>query len=154
MKLLTGMMVAVLLLAGTGTGHATIRIANDTGGRLGIYIDKFKQLRESGEFIIIDGLCAGACTIVLGGIPPDRICLTSKARFGFLAVRLWGAGDHAVAEREATQTLYSMYPAQVRLWIAQRGGLTEHMIVLEGGQLQGLYRHCSLGPHASDSRPH
>ncbi|MFX7705271.1 hypothetical protein ABTJ74_19745, partial [Acinetobacter baumannii] len=65
MKLLTGMMVAVLLLAGTGTGHATIRIANDTGGRLGIYIDKFKQLRESGEFIIIDGLCAGACTIVL-----------------------------------------------------------------------------------------
>jgi hypothetical protein len=152
MKLSTGMMVAVLLLAGTGTGHAAVRIANDQGGRLAAYIDKFRQLRDSGEFVIIDGLCAAACTIVLGAIPRDRICLTPNARFGFLAARDWGG--NAVAEREATQMLYSMYPSQVRLLIAQQGGLTEHMIVVEGRQLKRLYRPCSIGAHASDSRPH
>jgi len=36
-----------------------------------------------------------------------------------------GPHDH---NREATQMLYSMYPSPIRRWIAQRGGLTSHMI--------------------------
>jgi hypothetical protein len=40
MKRLTGILVAALLLGGVGIGHATVRIANDRGGRIGDYVDK------------------------------------------------------------------------------------------------------------------
>lgn len=152
MKLLKGILVAVLLLGGVETGHATARIANDLGGRIGVYVDKFQHLRNSGEFVIIDGLCAAACTIVLGAIPRDKICLTSNAKFGFQAASDVDAHGHYVLNSESTQMLYSLYPLEVKRWIAQRGGLTAHMIVLQGKQLQGRYRFCSLQP--SDSPQH
>ena len=50
---------------------------------------------------------------------------------------------------EATQTLYSMYPVEVRRWIDQRGGLTPHMIFLRGRELAAMYRPCYLDSHAS-----
>ena len=37
--------------------------------RIGTYVDKYQGLRTSGETVIIDGLCASACTIVLGAFP-------------------------------------------------------------------------------------
>jgi hypothetical protein len=144
MKFSAGILIAVALLGGAGTGHATVRIATDPGGRIGDYVDKFRYLRDVGELVIIDGLCAGACTIVLGAIPRDRICLTSNAKFGFKAAWDRDAAGHQVVNPGATQTLYSVYPPEVKRWIAQRGGLTARMIVLQGKQLQRLYRHCSL----------
>ena len=152
MKFLAGILIAVLLLGGVGTGHATVRIPNDPGGRIGDYLDKFRHLRDSGELVIIDGLCAGACTIVLGAIPRDKICLTSKAKFGFKAAWDLDADGHHVVNPGATQTLYSVYPLEVKRWIAQRGGLTAHMIVLQGKQLHALYRPCSLDGLAPNSR--
>ena len=65
MKLVTGLLAAVLLLAGVGSSHAVVRIADDRGGRIGTYVDRYQGLRTSGETVIIDGLCASACTIVL-----------------------------------------------------------------------------------------
>src|ERR1044072_6667928 len=79
MKLVTGLLAAVLLLAGVGASQAVVRIADDRGGRIGTYVDKYQGLRTSGETVIIDGLCASACTIVLGAVPHDRICVTSHA---------------------------------------------------------------------------
>jgi hypothetical protein len=35
MKSLMGLLAAMLLLAGVGTGHAVVRIANDRGGQIG-----------------------------------------------------------------------------------------------------------------------
>ena len=35
MKLMTGLLAAVLLLAGMGAGHAVVRIGEDRGGRIG-----------------------------------------------------------------------------------------------------------------------
>jgi hypothetical protein len=37
-------------------------------------------VRSSGEMVIIDGYCALACTIVLGTLPHDKICVASRAR--------------------------------------------------------------------------
>ena len=45
--------------------------------------------------------------------------------------------------------LYSMYPSQVRHWIADRGGLTPRTIFLSGRQLESMYRPCGLDAHAS-----
>jgi hypothetical protein len=143
MKFLAGLLIAVLLLGSVGTGHAAVRIGNDRGGRIGDYIDKFRHWRDTGELVIIDGLCAGACTIVLGAISRDKICLTSNARFGFKAAWDLGADGHQVVNPGATKTLYSVYPIEVQRWIAQQGGLTAHMIFLRGKELHALYRPCS-----------
>jgi len=149
MKLVTGLLAAVLLLGGMGASHAEIRIADDRGGRIGTYVDKYQGLRTSGEQVIIDGLCASACTIVLGAVPHDKICVTSHATLGFHAAWDFGANGRAITNPEATQMLYSMYPTQVRRWIAQRGGLKSQMIFLRGRQLQAMYKPCYLDAQAA-----
>jgi hypothetical protein len=149
MKLVTGLLAAVLLLAGMGASQAVVRIADDRGGRIGTYVDKYQDLRSSGETVIIDGLCASACTIVLGALPHDRICVTSHANLGFHAAWDFGADGRAITNPEATQMLYSMYPPPVKRWISQRGGLTPHMIFLRGRQLQSMYKPCFLDAQAS-----
>lgn len=152
MKLVTGLLAAVLLLAGVGASQAVVRIADDRGGRIGTYVDKYQGLRSSGEQVIIDGLCASACTIVLGAVAHDKICVTSHASLGFHAAWDFGANGRAITNPEATQMLYSMYPTPVRRWIAQRGGLKSQMIFLRGKQLQAMYKPCYLDAQAS-SRP-
>lgn len=138
---------------GDGASHAAVRIADDRGGRIGTYVDRYQNLRSSGETVIIDGLCASACTIVLGAVPHDRICVTSHASLGFHAAWDFGANGRAVTNPEATHMLYSMYPPAVRKWIAARGGLTPRMIFLRGKQLQALYKPCYLDAQASAGRP-
>jgi hypothetical protein len=149
MKFLTGLLAVVLLIAGAGASHAVVRIADDRGGRIGTYVDRYQGLRSSGEYVIIDGLCASACTIVLGAIPRDKICVTSHANLGFHAAWDFGANGRAVTNPEATQMLYSMYPSPIRRWISQRGGLTPRMIFLRGRELQAMYRPCYMDAQAS-----
>src|SRR5580693_10242815 len=106
MRLITGLLAAVMLLAGMGASHAVVRIAEDRGGRIGTYVDKYQDLRSSGETVIIDGLCASACASVLGAVPHDRICVTSHANLGFHAAWDFGAHGRAVTNHDATQMLY------------------------------------------------
>jgi hypothetical protein len=142
MKFATGLLAAVFLLAGVGASHAVVRIADDRGGRIGTYVTKFQRLRSSGESVIIDGLCASACTIVLSTVPHDKICVTSRATLGFHAAYDFGINGRTITDREATMMLYSMYPMPVQRWIAARGGLTPQMIFLRGEQLQAMYQPC------------
>ena len=152
MKFSTKLLTAVLLLAGVGASHAVVRITDDRGGQIGTYVDKYQGLRTSGETVIIDGLCASACTIVLGAVPHARICVTSRANLGFHAAWDFGANGRQVANPGATQMLYSMYPSPVRRWIAARGGLKPQMIFLRGKELMSMYRPCYLDAQASSPR--
>jgi hypothetical protein len=129
-----------------------MRIADDRGGRIGTYVDKYEDLRGSTETVMIDGLCASACTIVLGAVPADRICVTARANLGFHAAWDFGANGRAVTNPEATRMLFSMYPAPVRRWIAARGGLTPRMLFLHGRTLASMYRPCYLDAQASALR--
>jgi hypothetical protein len=149
MKSLTALLAAIFLLAGLRASDAAVRIVEDGGGRMGAYVDKYQGVRGSGEMVIIDGYCASACTIVLGTVPHDKICVTSRARLGFHAAWDPGSNGRRITNPEATQTLYSMYPFEVRHWIDQRGGLTPHMIFLSGRELTAMYRPCYLDSHAS-----
>jgi len=54
MKFMTGLLAAVLLLAGMGVSQAVVRIAEDRGGRIGTYVDRYQDVRSSGEMVIID----------------------------------------------------------------------------------------------------
>ncbi len=79
MKFMTGLLAMVLLLAGVSASQAVVRIGEDRGGRIGTYLDKYEALRSSGQSVIIDGLCASACTIV-PGTGPSRQDLRDVAR--------------------------------------------------------------------------
>jgi hypothetical protein len=148
-KCLTALLAAALLLAGVRASDAVVRIVQDPGGQIGTYVDKYQGVRSSGEIVIIDGFCASAWTIVLGTIPHDKICVTSRARLGFHAAWDPGSNGRKITNPEATQTLYSMYPFEVRRWIDQRGGLTPQMIFLSGRELAGMYHPCFLNSQAS-----
>ena len=152
MKFAMGLLAAVHVLAGVAASHAEVRIADDRGGRIGTYVDKYQDLRASGETVVIDGLCASACTMVLAAVPHERICVTSRAILGFHAAWDSGANGREITNRDATQMLYSMYPPQVRRWIAARGGLKPQMIYLSGKQLMSMYRPCFLDARASSQR--
>ncbi len=142
MKLPSGMLAAVLLLASIGACQAAVRIANDRGGRIDSYLDSYQELGASGTMVMIDGLCASACTIVLAAIPRDRICVTSKANLAFHAAWDFGVHGRAIMDLEATRMLFAMYPVQVRRWIARHGGLTPRTIFLRGKPLLTMYRPC------------
>lgn len=148
MRVVTGVLAAVLLLAGVSGSQALVRIANDRGGRIGTYMDRFEALRQSGESVVIDGLCASACTIVLHAVPHDKICVTERAALGFHAAWDPAGRGRIVTNREATAMLYNWYPREVQRWIDQKGGLTPHMIFLRGKQLSNMYRPCLMDANA------
>jgi len=149
MRFVTGLLAGVLLLAGLTASQAVVRISDDRGGRIGTYVDKYQSIRSSGDTVVIDGLCASACTIVLGAVPHDRICVTSRASLGFHAAWDRGKSGRPVTNVEATHMLYRMYPVSIRRWITRHGGLKPHMIFLRGHQLTSMYRPCYMDAHAS-----
>jgi len=104
MKLLMGLLAAILLLAGVGTSHAVVLIANDRGGQIGRYVERYEQLRATGQTVMIDGLCASSCTIVLGAIPHEKICVTRNANLAFHAAWDFGARGQAITNPGATRT--------------------------------------------------
>jgi hypothetical protein len=152
MKCLTAVLAAMLLLARAEASHALIRITNDRGGQIGRYVDRYEKLRASGQAVVIDGLCASACTIVLGTIPNHKICVTPNAELGFHAAWDFGKRGRVIPNPEATRELLSMYPSQVRRWIASRGGLSARTIFLRGRQLAAMYRPCYLDSRATAAR--
>ena len=62
--------------AASNPAAATVRIADDRGGNIGEYWSRFTALRDAKEQVVIDGICSSACTMVLGIVPRERICVT------------------------------------------------------------------------------
>jgi hypothetical protein len=79
------MLLPVLMIETSASASAAVRVYEDNGGQIGNYLAKFKALRASGEQVIIDGTCASACTMLLGMIPRQRICVTPRAVLAFHA---------------------------------------------------------------------
>lgn len=128
--------LAVILLAlSTTAAAADYRITRDHGGLVDEYKAKYAQLRDRGERIIIDGICNSACTLVLGIVPLNRICVTPRASLGFHQAyydKRWTMGVK-VASAEGTADLVSYYPTTVREWIKRNGGLTLQMKHVRNG---------------------
>jgi hypothetical protein len=106
------------------------------------FIGTSREQGQVGLKAMSDGLCASACTLVLGTVAHNKICVTSRATLGFHAAYDFGIDGRTIANPEATMMLYSMYPAPVRQWIAARGGLAPQMLFLRGQELQAMYRPC------------
>ncbi|HZL38697.1 MAG TPA: hypothetical protein VFC45_00245 [Pseudolabrys sp.] len=138
-----GLLLCIALLAsGVTSASATMRIAEDRGGQIGHYLQTFAVLRSSGERVVVDGDCLSACTLVLGLIPQDRICATPRARFGFHAAWMPDVDGRPVTSPMGTQALWTIYPGNVRSWINRHGGLSRHMIFMQGRSLSGIVASC------------
>jgi hypothetical protein len=119
----------------TSPALADLRITRDFGGYVEEYKAKYQRIRETGERVIIDGICNSACTLVLGIVPLQRICVTPRASLGFHQAyfdKRWTAGVK-VTSIAGTAELMSVYPNPVKEWISRQGGLTPKMKKLRNG---------------------
>jgi hypothetical protein len=124
------MLLATLVTFAAATpAHATYVITRDHGGLVEEYKARFAKIRDKGERVIINGICNSACTLLLGIVPLNRVCVTPKASLGFHQAyidKAWTFGVK-VTSASGTADLMSYYPATVKKWIAKHGGLTTTM---------------------------
>jgi hypothetical protein len=134
---------ALAMTLGITSASAEVRIQRDFGGQIGPYLYKYAMVREAGHKVVIDGPCLSACTLALGVIPRERICVTHNAVLGFHAAWMPGADGRPVRSAGGTRLLMAVYPPRVRDWIRRRGGLNGHTIFLRGRELAALYPLCN-----------
>ena len=135
-------LASLLLATLPTTATAAVIIKDDHGGNIGVYWSRYSALRDMGEEVIIDGTCSSACTLVLGIVPSDRICVTQNAQLGFHAAWRPGSLGIKVINEPGTRTLLSVYPTPIRKWIARNGGLGSEMMYLSGTELHAMYKEC------------
>src|SRR3984957_9253077 len=134
-----GSLLASLVLP---PAQADVRILASPGGQVGPFLDLFDRVRASGERVVIDGPCLSACTLVLSLVPSERICVTRRAVLGFHAARSIDRRGRMYSEPEASEIVLQAYPAAVRGWIRDRGGLTSRLLLLRGRELAAFYPSC------------
>jgi hypothetical protein len=144
--LITAAIVSALTVT---SASATVIISDDIGGKMQDYTARFRQVRDSGQSVVINGTCVSACTMVLGLVPSDRICATHNAVLGFHAAWMFDNSGKRVVSASGTQDLMKTYPAPVRAWIAQHGGLTPKMMYLRGRDLAAIVAPCRNGSRAA-----
>lgn len=136
-------LIGAALAALTATvATAEIRIRNHPGGLLQESASAFARMRAMGETVVIDGRCVSACTLVLGIMPPDRLCVTPRAMFGFHAAWAYDMEGRQVDSPHGTAAMLATYPAEVRRWLASKGGLSRRLLVLRGRELTSMFRRC------------
>ena len=125
------MLPAVLI----SPARADLRITRDHGGYVEEYKAKYERIRQNGERVIIDGICNSACTLVLGIVPNNRICVTPRASLGFHQAYYDKAFTFGirVTSVEGTSDLMAYYPPPVKDWIRRNGGLTPEMKKIKNG---------------------
>jgi hypothetical protein len=134
---------AVATLTLTVAAHADVRVTSDPGGEVLSYVNKYREMRRSGEHLVIDGPCLSACTLFTAFIPPNQVCVTRRAVLGFHAASYYDDARRSfVPTRAGTRLVMHMYPAAIRHWIEQRGGLTPRIMKMQGNDLASLYRTC------------
>jgi hypothetical protein len=123
--------------------YAEVHIVNDPGGEVSEYVQKFHELRETGQRLVIDGPCLSACTLFTGIIPRDHVCVTRRAVLGFHAASYFNDATRSlVPTRKGTDLIMRLYPPEIREWIGQHGGLSPHIIALRGKELTAFYNTC------------
>jgi hypothetical protein len=126
---------ASLIAAAPTSAVADYRIRKDYGGFIDQYKLKYAAIRDRGERVIIDGVCNSACTLVLGIVPLNRICVTPRASLGFHTAyfdKAFTAGIR-VTNYWATADMLAYYPEKVKEWLNRRGGLTAEMKTMNNG---------------------
>ena len=132
---------ALIALMFSSSAHSEVRITYDEGGSITAYVARYNFIRDSGESVVIDGVCLSACTLVVGIVPPERVCVTRNAFLGFHAARRSFQGIQFVSD-SATTDLMSHYPPKLRSWLNRRGGLGEDLVFLDERSMSSMIKRC------------
>jgi hypothetical protein len=149
---LCAFLAGALSILATSQADAVVRISRDHGGQIGPYLYAFAVLRSIGESVIIDGPCLSACTLVLGVLPKEKICVTPRARLGFHAAWERDRQGRKKISKAGTEVVMKIYPPEIRSWIQKNGGLNDKLIYLQGPELATMYQACKDGQPASPLR--
>jgi hypothetical protein len=128
-------LLAFIALLSSLPAAADYRITRDHGGYVEQYKERYAKLRDSGERVIVDGICNSACTLFFGIVPLNRVCVTPRASLGFHQAyydkrQTFGV---KVISFAGTDDLVSYYPETVMEWIERNGGLTPEMKKVKNG---------------------
>lgn len=106
-------------------GSKVHTVRNDHGGILIEYVLKAKRFQQQQRTIRFQGRCDSACTMFLT-MPKSQLCVTPGAAFGFHLPY----GSSSRANRLAASYMLKSYPAWVRAWLREKGGLTGQIRVM------------------------
>jgi hypothetical protein len=124
-------LIAISSIAGSLPGiaadlYAPVHVKDDRGGVMIDYALRVLEIKRDGTPVKVSGDCASACTLYLT-LPPEQICITRSASFGFHLPY----GTSASGNRLAASYLHRSYPAWIQLWIKDRGGLSKRMKTMD-----------------------
>ena len=108
----TAWILGTVLALVSAAPAASVVITSDKGGQIGAYVARYGKVRQRGERVVIDGVCLSACTIVVGMIPPERLCATRNAVLGFHAAWLPDGEGRMRPSREGTEVLMKFLSAE------------------------------------------
>src|SRR5947207_13559711 len=120
----------------TCAAYADVRIVGDPGGEVSSYVQKFSEIRDSGQRIVVDGPCLSACTLFTGIVPRDRVCVTRRAALGFHAASYYNdASRSLVPTRHGSPLVMRLYPPAISRRINRHARIRPRMIVLRRQEL-------------------
>jgi hypothetical protein len=127
-----------LLIASTIPSFSdTVTIRDiDPGGDISTYARWYQRWNESGDKLVIDGVCISACTLFLeyvGEKLSDRVCVTSRSLIGLHQASLDGRSDGVFT----TIMVKLVYPQWVQKWIVDNGGLTPEIKLMTPEDMKG-----------------
>ena len=143
------LITATAIALTASSARAMMLITADPGGLITEYAERFLTARATGERVVIDGACLSACTLVVGMMPRDRICATPKAVLGFHSAWLPRVDGGKINSLAASTAMMEIYPAELRRWIARRGGLGTKMMFLQGRELAQIVPPCGTSVSAA-----
>ena len=131
--------LAALILISTPAYANTITINEfNHGGMLDDFVAFWKWIAASGDNVVIDAPCASGCTLFLGYVPPDKVCITGKGSLG-----IHKAANDSGPLDEFSKALYrSSYPEWVLKWIQSKGGMTKDVIFMWPEDMKGHIELC------------
>jgi hypothetical protein len=127
------LLIVALLLSICGSVAAeTIEVSDNHGGSVVAYDSRWAGLAARGVDVKIVGPCQSACTVLLGHIPRNKICVTPSASFGF----------HLANLPSATATLRGAYQSDITAWIDAHGGLKKDFIWMRAPDIYRFFKKC------------
>lgn len=123
--------LAAAMLA-TPVVAATIDVNDSHGGIVANYKARWSAAAARGDSVRVVGPCQSACTVLIGEIPRDRICVTPAAQFGF----------HLAKTPAATAMLRAAYDTGITAWIDAHGGLTQNFIWMHAPDTYKFFKRC------------
>jgi len=140
--LMKTLLLLVAIVVTAVPADAVVRVRYNMGGLMTSFEADLSNMRWRGEKFVIDGPCYSACTMALGALPRDQVCVTPRAVLGFHSAWNFDLSGRRVTNYVATQELRNTYPPEINRWIDLHGGLEPRLKTLRGKALAALVPRC------------